>query len=257
MNSYQSTAAKDLERLRRKRRNRIVVVAFFCMLAVIAVLESPLTRVRSIAVFGNTSIPSNKLVQEANLRDGESVWQVSAGKIQTAIMKQEPLVESVQVHTDFVKGAVSLTVAQKKTVAILQARGAFYNLLSDGTVYSQLSSAQGFSLPIITESAGNKVDIGEKVKDSDVTILCKALSTLQEVQVEHMSQFTFDGLGSTTLYMDNGYEVELSVDELPQQLGSVQSVVSYFSDKGYAPGLIDMSGQPPYRYTPFPTGKGK
>jgi cell division protein FtsQ len=29
--------------------------------------------------------------------------------------------------------------------------------------------------------------------------------------------------------------------------------VEYFRAKGYAPGLIDMTGGPPYRYTPFPS----
>lgn len=256
MKAYDAATPRDLERLRRKRRNRMVVVAFFCVIGIVVVLESPLTRVRSITVSGNSSISSKKLLQEAELHQGESLWQVNPGAIQHAILHKEPLVESVQVHRNFAQGSVALAVSQKKVVAFLQQGGTFFDVLNDGTVYRKVSTTANFTLPIITLDAGPQATVGERIKDSDVTKLCQTLSTLQPVQVRHMSQFTFDGLGSATLYMDNGYEIVLAVAKLSQELGSVQSVMSYFENLGYPPGLIDMSGEPPYSYTPFPSGKG-
>ncbi|QQE80707.1 cell division protein FtsQ/DivIB [Alicyclobacillus sp. SO9] len=259
MNSQNLGSPRDLreqQRLRRKHRNRVLVVLFFLILGVVVFLESPLTRVREITVSGNTSIASSKLLKAAVVKKGMSLWQVNPKAIAASIKKNEPLVKKVAVTTKFLQGTVHLQISQKQLVAILQEKGTFYNLLADGTVYSIHKNGEGFSRPVVIPSnMKTKVKLGQPVANPNVTKLCRVLSTLQGAQIQHISQIKVDSLGTVSLYMDNGYEVNLTVQNLKQQLPNVQTAVHYFLSKHYPPGLVDMTGQPPYSYTPFAKGR--
>lgn len=235
---------------RRKTRARIVVVGFFLFVGVVVLLESPLTRVQTFAVNGNTSIAAQKIIAEAKLHKGMNLWQVNASAISHLVKQAEPLVESVQVHTDYLQRQVTLDVQEKHVVALYEAQGKFYRLLDDGTVFGEVSSASGFPWPIITAPKAQPVTEG-RIPSPSVSALCRQLSKTSAGFLATVSEIQVDPFSNVTLYLDNGFAGRCDIQDFSASAPTIQTAVAYFAGKGYAPGLVDVSGGPPYQYTPF------
>ncbi len=235
---------------RRKSRNRKVLLGFFLFLGVVVVLESPLTRVRSIEVSGNRTILESKLIQDADVHTGQSLWQINQGSIAQKIMDKDPMVESVSVHTDAMRGIVSLEITEKHIIAIYEVAGKFYNLLNDGTAYQEIAANNGFSFPLVTAVGGSTPKIGQVVS-SDVGEVCNQLEQLNHANLSTISEIHIVNSENVDVYLDNGFVATCLEKQLDAALPSISDAVHYFSSKGYAPGMIDLTGPPPYRYTPF------
>jgi cell division protein FtsQ len=236
---------------RRRNRTRAVVTGFFLFIGVVAVLESPLTRVRSLTVSGNTSISEQDIIKSAQLSPGMSLWQVNGAAVQHRVTRAEPLIQSVSVHTDYMTGVVTLQVHEKHVVALYEDGGQFYELLQDGTVLGKTSSAAGFPWPIVTAAASGSVVAGQKAPNSDIPMLCEQLSRMPASFLTTVSEIQLDAFGNATLYFDNGFAARSQVQSLVKNIPTIDTAVQYFSSKGYQPGLVDVSGGPPYEYTPF------
>ncbi|MCL6445794.1 MAG: FtsQ-type POTRA domain-containing protein, partial [Alicyclobacillus sp.] len=188
-------------RRRRKRRNRALVIAFFIFVGLIVFLESPLTRVRTLAVRGNPSIPAARILKDAGLVKGLNMWQVNAAAVQRAVKQREPLVQAVSVHTDFIHGDVLLTIREKHVVAVLSSGGKFYWLLNDGTVFGQAKVASGLRWPLVTVDDGSQVFIGKPLENGFVSQLCTELAKTPDTDLEDVSEIHVCKFGIATVYM--------------------------------------------------------
>jgi len=242
---------------RRKARNRRIILGFFAFIGVVVLLESPLTRVRGFSISGNTSIPSSQLLADTSLHVGMSLWQVNRQAVADAMMAKEPLIQAVHVRTDDIQGIVHVQVEEKHIVAVYARGGKFYDLLNDGVVYGTTTNNVGFTWPIVTAEGNPAAVVGQVVR-RDVQTLCEQLA-LPSLKTGHVSEIHLDAFGDVTVYMDNGFAAQSRVQGLQVALVNAQSAIQYFLGKGYPPGRIDMTGPPPYRYTPFakpPAKKG-
>lgn len=244
--------ADEAERMRRKARHRKIVFGFFIFLGLIIVLESPLTRVRQFMVTGNLTIPAGQILQDTTLHKGMSLWEVSSALVTKQIIAKEPMVQSVDVHTDFLRGTVSLTIHEKHVVAIYASQGKFYNLLNDGVLYGSTSSSAGFAFPLVTVSETVHLQQGALL-NPDVRTLCRQLSQLDSGQLADVSEIHVSQNGVLTIYLTNGFVAKCDVGALKAAMPNIDEAVTYFASKGYVPGLIDFTGPPPYRYTPLST----
>lgn len=249
--STSTQSIRKIETASKKRRNRRLVIAFFVFLGVVIFLESPLTRVRTTVVVGNKSIPEAKLVKESRIHSGMSLWQVNQLAVQSAITSKEPLVESVHVKTDYLHGVVTLSIKQKSVVAIFENGGHFYRLLSDGTVYDQVAPNAGAQWPIVTADNSASVAVGKRPDNPFVSGLCQELQKMSPSIENNISEFHIDSYGVLSMYLSDGFVAKCKVEDAPKILPSITEAIQYFAGKGYSPGTIDMTGQPPYRYTPF------
>lgn len=238
------------------RRNRQIVIAFFVFLGLIMFLESPLTRVRKITLTGNTSIPASRILKDTTLHLGMNLWQISQKAVQHAIVSKEPVVQAVFLTTNIVQGIVTVHVVEKRIVGIFEYNGRFYNLLDDGLIYNESPSTSGFAWPIITTTLNTDVKIGEPV-NVDVIQLAHQLSSVQQGDLTLISEINVNQIGEATLFLGNGFVAQVDVNQLHDALPSVNEVVKYFASKGSPPGFIDMTGPPPFRYTPFPSKNPK
>lgn len=237
----------------RRIRGRYLILAFFLLIGLIVLLESPLTRVRSLSVTGNWSIPASRLLSESGVTRGLNLWQVSQPQVQYNVMSHEPLVQSVAVHTDYLHGTVNIAITQKQIVAVYVHQGQYVRLLSDGTAYDTTTATAGFHWPIVTDDSTRPVKLGQLIANQDVVSLCRVLSRMSLGDLSAVSELHLSDLGVVTLYLDNRFEAQCMVADLKQRLPDVFTAAQYFVNKGYSPGLIDMTGDPPYRYTPFQT----
>jgi cell division protein FtsQ len=246
--THPSKMTLEPERIKRKSRNRKVVIGFFLFLGVVVVLESPLARVRGFTVSGNRSISAGELLKDTTLRTGMSLWQVNGAQVQSQIRAHEPLVDKVTVHTSLTQGVVSLQVFEKKVVALYESSGKFYTLLSDGVIYTPVASSNGFYYPIVTSTV--TAHLGQVVSP-DVQVLCRQMSLQGSPTNESVSQVRILQNGVATVYLNNGFVGQCSVSEYEAALVTIHEAVQYFLSRGYPPGMVDMTGAPPYRYTPF------
>lgn len=258
-------ASRTYQVRRDARKNKVwtrrIVFAFFIFIGLVVLLESPLTRIRHIVVLGN-SISASTIIRDSNLRTGMSLWQVNSGAVAHFIMAREPLVQKVSVHTNYQSGTVSITLTQKSEVAIFSEGGQLYSLLNDGTVYQKLKPNTPLNVPLVNSTAARAhVQLGAVAMVPGVVSLCKELEKTPHSEVDEISQIVLDAYGNATMYLDNGFAVQTESQQVASTLENVQSVITYFTGRGYGPGLIDMIGNPPYRYIPFQltatTKKGK
>lgn len=238
-------------RIRRKRRNRWIAAAFFLFIAIVVMMESPLTRVRKYVVVGNRSIPASRILKDASLHAGISLWQVNPNYVNSIVRSKEALVSSVAVSIDYLKGTVALHVLLKQVVAMLEVSGQFYRLLNDGDVYGTVSDSSGYSWPIIISAKVNTVVDGRQTADPNVTQLCRILPQLSPSLLAQVSEFHLDSYGVVTTYLNNRFEVRLRLSGFKSHLVAALDAVNYFVKQGYVPGVIDVTGGQPYQYTPL------
>ncbi|WAH35531.1 cell division protein FtsQ/DivIB [Alicyclobacillus dauci] len=242
-------AVTQEERARRKSRNRKIVMGFFVFIGIVVVLESPLSRVRHVDVSGNVTIQDTRIVKDSGIRSGESLWQVNGEKISSQITSMEPMVQSIQVSTNWLQGSVHIGVTERHVVAIYESSGKFYELLDDGVVYSSMEPTSGLPFPVVTGSHSN-IAMGQAVSP-EVTTLCKQIAQIGANALSNVSELHANGDGTVSMYLDNGFVVIADNTGLEGAINVMQPTVQYFIQKGYKPGTIDLSGPPPYRYTPF------
>ncbi|MFB5191597.1 cell division protein FtsQ/DivIB [Alicyclobacillus fastidiosus] len=242
-------ALTPADRQRRKSRNRKVIIGFFAFIGVVVLLESPLTRIRSMTVSGNTTIPAERVILDSGLHKGQSLWQVNGGHVASHITSMEPMIQSVSLSTDWLQGTVHFTVRERQIVAVYETSGKFYQLLNNGVVYQEASPKDGLATPIVTSTAAH-VTIGQAVSPA-VSAICKQLTKISAGQLTDVSEFHVNGDGTVSLYLDNQFVVTCDTQGLAGSLNAMHSAVQYFVSKGYQPGNIDLSGSPPYLYTPF------
>lgn len=244
---------EEAERARRKSRNRKLVVGFFLFLGVVIALESPITRVRQIVVEGNRGIPSASVVAHSGLSKGMSLWQVNARSVSRDLAHSLVLVESASVHTDWWSGKVLIRVAEKHVVAVYMANGRFYNLLNDGDVYTSTTPTTAVSFPLITASNDHPV-LGSTVSPA-VSLLCEQIAHLPLLDLQNVSELHVSHDGDADVYFNNGFVAEGPIGHLSVLLPKMRQAIAYFAGKGFSPGFIDMTGGPPYRYSPFGTSR--
>ncbi|MBF8377573.1 FtsQ-type POTRA domain-containing protein [Alicyclobacillus mali] len=237
------------ERARRKARNRRIVVSFFAFIGLVAVLESPLARVRHIRVSGNTTVPMAQIVAASGVAYGESLWAVNRRRAAMAVVAKVPMVDRAAIDVSWPSGTVSIQVHERDVVAVYAARNGFYELMSNGYVYQKIASAAGLSYPILTGQ--EPVLSVHQMASAAVSSVCHQLAQVPASELNHVSEIQVNGDGTVTLYLDNDFEVLADVADLRGAMAAIGPAVDYFVAKGYRPGLIDLTGPPPYRYTPF------
>ena len=177
-------------------------------------------------------------------------WQVNRAAVQAAVVSQLPMVQAVGVQTDIWNGQVTLLVKEKHFVAVYEQGGTFYTLLNDGTVIQTEPRLTGLPYPLITSDSTAPVKLNQRL-GSDIQILCAQLAKTSVSQLLNVSELHVVHDGAVNVYLDDGFEVTVSASAFEVGLANAAQAVAYFIAKGYAPGQIDFTGSPPYRYTPF------
>ncbi|OFW77853.1 MAG: hypothetical protein A2201_06715 [Alicyclobacillus sp. RIFOXYA1_FULL_53_8] len=248
---------KRMDRERRRSRNRKLALGFFLFVGVVVVLESPLARVRHLAVTGNRTVPAGAILADLPIRVGASLWQVNARAVEQAILDKQPMIQSVAVSLHPLQGLVDLKVQERHVVAVFSHDGVFYTLLNDGLVYQQVPASNGFAWPIVTASIAVGVAVGKPIPDTFVANLCEQLGQASAALTENVSEINLNAYGDATLYLNNGFVAQCKEQAFASQLPNIYQAIQYFSSRGYQPGVIDMTGAAPYRYTPFTPSTGK
>lgn len=247
----------QVERERRRSRNRKLVLGFFLFIGVVVALESPLTRVRRVVVSGNRTVPASAIISDLPVQVGASIWQVNARSIERAVLDKQPMIQSLKVATNPLQGTLDIAVQERHVVAVYEFNGSFYELLNGGVVYQTLKPSAGFAWPIVTAVSTTAPMVGKPIPDAFVAQLCTQLGRAAPNLTENVSEIHLDQFGGATLYLNNGFVAQCKVQAMAAMLPQIYQAIQYFSSRGYQPGLVDMTGAPPYRYTPFSgTSKG-
>lgn len=235
------------------RKAIFLLVLFFIIVLAALFLVSPLSKVHSIEVAGNNQIAADDLRNASGLSIGMNFWDVNEANVDQRLRDQFLLIAKADVEVRF-PGKVVIAVAEKPVAAILiQKGGTYYRLLSDGTVFDQVKSLTGTSLPLLLSNEKNlQVEIGKRIPDSDVQKFCQQIVQVDRSLLEQISDFNIlKGEVWSAHTMENNLEIRFP----PGTIHTALNVYEKFWKQQLASkrsGIIYIYGPDEAWYTPVP-----
>ncbi|GAX91003.1 cell division protein FtsQ/DivIB [Effusibacillus lacus] len=166
-----------------------LLFVFFAGVGAAVFFTSPLSKIRSVQVIGNSQIPADQIASASGVIVGMNFWDVKPENVDKQVREQYPLIAKADVEVKF-PGHVTIAVAEKPVAAVLVRNGGmFYRLLSDATVYDAIKNTNGTNLPLIIAQNTLEVEPGKQIPDRDVQEFCEQLVSVDRKLLEHISHF--------------------------------------------------------------------
>lgn len=249
MNTGGTPGAKGKAEGGRRLRARILLFAFLLGSAVALFFGSPLSRVRHIQVEGTHSLTPAEVEQAAGVPLGTWWFEVKPAEVAARIQRAFPLAADVRVHFNWT-GSLDISVREKGVVAVFPSGGAWYRLLEDGTALDVVRPGETIGMPLITVGAPPQVTLGKPV--APVVASCRQLALLSPELRAQLAEVHVGDSTMWTVYTVDHYELHVPAQEFAQRMQWFPQIRDQVKDRG--PGEIWLTD--PFRYSPFPGGKG-
>lgn len=177
----------------RKQKRRwkalLLLLIFFAGIAVAVFLTSPLSKVRSVEVVGNSQVPAGEIRGQSGVQAGMNFWEVKPSEVEEKLKNHFPLIAKADVELIF-PGQVVIAVAEKPVAAILvHNEGTYYRLLSDATVFDAVKNPGETGLPLLVTERTFSVETGKRIPDPDIQSFCEQLVKADRSLLDHVYQF--------------------------------------------------------------------
>ncbi|WP_200760110.1 cell division protein FtsQ/DivIB [Effusibacillus dendaii] len=230
------------EKRKPRRKALILLVIFFLGIAVSVFFKSPLSKVRSVQVTGNSQVSADEILKASAVQIGMNWWQVKADQIDKQVESQIPLIQKADVAVKF-PGNVVIAVAEKSVAAVLIHQGVYYRLLTDGTVYDKMKSLTGTSLPLLVSDRSFPVEIGKQIPDADVQKFCQQVVNINRTLLDQFSYFQIQNGNLWSAWTVDDFEIRYP----PGDLSTTLSIYDKFWKQQLAkdnkpPGIIYIYG---------------
>ncbi|WP_018132748.1 cell division protein FtsQ/DivIB [Effusibacillus pohliae] len=176
------------QKRKRSRKARVLLVVFFAGVAVAVFFTSPLSKVRTVEVVGNSQIPAEQIRNASGVREGMNFWEVKPVNVDKRLKSQFPLIAKADVEVKF-PGNVVIAVAEKPVAAALYSQGSYYRLLSDGTVFDAVKEIPNGTLPLLISDKPLQIEPGKQIPDPDVQKFCEQIVKVDRSLLEQISNF--------------------------------------------------------------------
>lgn len=240
------------------RRRSVVLTAailvFFLLVLAAAYIESPLSKVRTVRVSGNSGIPSGQLIRDSGIQAGENQFQIPVQGVQSRILADFPIIKSVSIRRNLLSRTVTIQVREKTVAGILEANGTLYQVLADGTVLNRDPAGVGVNLPILSTTLPISVSLGQRIKNPGLLALCRELPSLSPSDLESLSQLSvqpIQGRLSVLAFTRDGFEIEMPIGHLGRSLRLYEAIRKKLGELGVPPGLIDLLTSRTGVYRPY------
>lgn len=146
----------------RKITYTILIMIFFLAVLFAIYMESPLARVKQIAIIGSGNIESTVLIRDSGIIVGQNLYQLPILSIENRLLTDFPMLDRVNIKRNFMEQKVIIDVKERKLAGLLEADGSFYTILADGTVLQKDTTGTGIQGPIISTTAPQSISLGVK-----------------------------------------------------------------------------------------------
>ncbi len=207
----------------------LVIVGIIAVLY--GVLFSPLFRVRSIAVEGNTKLSVDQVRQQVNIILKSSFLGDNALFINTTELGRELKARNYQIDQVMVDRSLlgGLRIRLREQQATLQWRSgsSVFVLSGNGVAYAELKNLDS-KLPLVEDSTNLPVKIGQKIVPSSFVKFATNLKPqLQAVGLAAKSVSVSETTTEVSVVTNKGFTIKLDTTRsLESQMGDYQAVVA-------------------------------
>ncbi|MCZ2258870.1 cell division protein FtsQ/DivIB [Sporosarcina sp. G11-34] len=220
------------EKRRKKTNKKFLFVFLIFIVALLAILyfQSPLSRIKEIAVSGAILKNSEYYEEKSGLVVDNPLWGFRTTSAEDLLMKQE-LVQKASISRKW-PNKVKIEIVEWKTIAYLEDRGLYNLLMENGEVFPGDALLLESDIPVLNNFGSAKV-----IKQVSAQLL-KLDSDVYHLISEIVFTGTEEDPEKLTIYMDDGYEVRAILSTLSEKMDYYPDVTAQLN--GLEKGVIDM-----------------
>ncbi|XJZ28412.1 cell division protein FtsQ/DivIB [Bacillota bacterium Lsc_1132] len=223
-----------LKQQRRRKANRRLILLlslFFSLIAVIAYIQSPLSRVKHITVTGNEYYSSKEIIHQTGISEQTNIWKVKKAEI-AAKLKRLPEIKQAEVQVKW-PNSINIRIGEHKRVAYLKKALFYYLILDNGRILqSRKISSPPVNAPIL-------IDFKE---GPELNELVAELQKLPEEITNSISEIHYTPNKTDSyhisLFMNDGFEVSATIRGFADKMSHYPSIISQLDPN--KKGIIDL-----------------
>ncbi|HLS08720.1 cell division protein FtsQ/DivIB [Lentibacillus sp.] len=211
-----------LKQERKKKANRRLIFylsIFFCLIAIIVYLQSPLSHVKTIVVSGNSFVPDDKVIEQSGIAKDKNIWTVDATEASRAI-SENPVIQQAEVNRKL-PWTINIDVTEFNHVGYVMQNERYYPVLGNGNVLKDMEQQN------VSGDAPLLIGFSDKDYLNQMTQELKNLPTsILELISEIHWKPSDENERKIVLYMNDGYMVDGTIRNFSENMGIYPSIVS-------------------------------
>ncbi|WP_338421109.1 cell division protein FtsQ/DivIB [Mesobacillus harenae] len=219
---------------RRKKANRrliFLLLLFFALIACIIYFQSPLSKVKSLVVTGNSAMSSEEILAQTGITTSTNIWKVNKSGVKDELEKL-PEIREAKVKVKF-PNTILISVIEYDRIAYITKGKNFVPVLENGdTLDKEKMTDIPVNAPILIEFKEGKV----------LNEMISALEFLPSELLNSISEIYYTPIETDTyrirLFMNDGFEVHATLRTFADKFAHYPSIVSQL-DPGIK-GVIDL-----------------
>ncbi|MFD2443431.1 cell division protein FtsQ/DivIB [Bacillus sp. CGMCC 1.16607] len=223
-----------LKQQRRKKANRrliFLLLLFFSLIACVSYIQSPLSKVKNIQVFGQNLYNKDQIISQSGLDRNQNIWKVDKSEIALQI-KKLPEVKKVKVSVKL-PNTVQIKIEEYKRMAFFAKETSFYPVLENGKILKEQKLNQlPYSAPILKEFKE-----GKPLEEMIVSLKALPPEVVNSISEIHHTPTKTDHY-HITLFMNDGFEVSATLRTFSEKMKHYPSILSQLDQN--IKGVIDL-----------------
>lgn len=209
-----------LKQARKRKANRRLIFylsIFFILISIIIYLQSPLSHIKHIHVFGNTMVTTEDILTKSGLSPQINIWSVKDDEIESVI-QELAVVEEVQVIRKL-PWTIEIHISEYDRVGYVKHHEAFLPILGNGE-----------TLPAVSKPIGDAPLLLGFTDDAYLNRMAQELTRLSKTILKLISEIHWNPVeenpNKITLYMNDGFIVNSTIRDFSQKMEVYPSITA-------------------------------
>lgn len=243
------------QRLRRRRRNRLVFRVVCGLLVCAAIVFAPTVffRVSHVTVTGDTRYTADELIRTSGVQEGDNMFFLDSDHIAQALQAKYPYLDTVELHRRL-PSTLQIEVTERTPALSVEADGAYLLLDMAGKVLEEVELPEANTAEILGAEA-EELSVGDVVADEDNklrTVLDLMNRMTQYEMNEEVDSVDIDKAYDVRMRFDGRYTILLGdLSEMEHKIQFLQAILKEPSLP--ETGIIDLTDDERAHYRPEDT----
>ncbi|MCJ8006181.1 cell division protein FtsQ/DivIB [Lederbergia wuyishanensis] len=219
---------KEHRKRRANRRLIFLLTLFFLLIVCVVYIQSPLSQINKIEVYGNNLVSKNEITKVSSLKKGDNIWKVNKGQASKKIMEL-PEVKKAGVRLEFPNNIV-IDIKEYSPIALIVSDKEFLPVLENGTILKNSTMLADAPLLINFKKGPFLDELAAQLKD----IPSEILNAVSEIHYEPKETDKYH----IYIFMNDGFEISATITTLSTKMIHYPSIVSQLDPK--VKGVINL-----------------
>ncbi len=240
-----TVSAKQREALRRKKRRKRKLKAFFVVFTIMCLCIGTvlsftvLFPIKKINITGSKTYSEEEILKACDVKVGDQLLAVNEEKTLSALKKRLPYIKSIVFDKDL-SGILNISVKDAKDYACYIVNDRYYNVSKDGWVLSEAVEPDNGVFTVKAEevkcTVGEEISFGDQVQKELVDRIAAALRA-EEIEINGID---VTNTVSLTAYVEGKFEVNLGTsNNIEEKIAQLRVMIKKLGDK--KSGIITLS----------------